>query len=533
MTHYTHDNWSVWLEHLVSPLAGEACGEDLKYEEDFKYLKSAFSTIAEIDCKKVFITGTHLLAEKSKDLRIASYVMCAAAQEYSVEGLAYGLKLVNQLTADFSEKLHPLRPKARAAVHTWLLSQQQRMIAFAEMNSLEQPSQIVSLLEELNQYGSTTARVLDENAGTLSDLKQWAEKLSKKYPIVDKPVATQSTQELIAELADEQVSTQTDSQPIATLANQANQANKVNTPLAQQTVVVEKPISVESDSEYLALARKLLAFDKETNNINRMISLARAVRWSTLKIPPNENGKTRLPAPRQTAFAPIKNALVNEDYEDALFAAESLFLEGAMHFNFDLQGMALSALKGMNQTRVVNNLAMLVHQLNQEFPKLAGLSYEDGSPFCSAKTKELLSEIAEQFSASENTGDDDNTYNTLELKAKELLAQGKLDKALSLANELPANNQFAQAKQQLLKVKLCLSAEKYEFAEPMLRALISKIEQGEIGQWQPSFSMQVWRSAVTCFETLSTEEGDEYWTLSKQLKNKMILTQPEVALGWI
>ena len=147
MDHYTHDNWQKWTEHLCSPFTEVICGEDLKYEEDFKYLKTSFSGVSELDCKKVFITATQLTAEKSKDLRIVSYLLCAATREYGVEGLLNGLILLNRLAEQFFTDLHPLKDKARKAIPVWLLSQQSRMIAFAEQHGSFSPETIVLLQE--------------------------------------------------------------------------------------------------------------------------------------------------------------------------------------------------------------------------------------------------------------------------------------------------------------------------------------------------------------------------------------------------
>lgn len=528
--HFTHENWPTWLEHLSSPLAESACGDDLKYEEDFKYLKTAFSGVNELDCKKVFVTGTSLLAEKSKDLRISSYVLCAAANDFGIEGITYGLTLLNTLVAQYKDEVHPLKIKARAAVHTWLLGQQPRIIALAQQNDVNNPEQIKALIDVLNVYSSDTAICFDENAGPLSELRHWAEKLSITYPIVTKTIAAKPQ----VQSANEQ--TLAENQSNIAHENSADEANSLSEQEVNitQTPKVNAASSVESDSQYLETVRKLLSFDKEKSNINRLICLARAIRWADLKLPPHEQGKTRIPAPRGSAFAPIKNALANENYLEALLSAEALFMEGAMHFNLDLQAMVFTALTGLNQKQTIKNFSLSLFQLTQQFPQLANLRYDDGTPLCSAKTKDFLVQISADFSTPEaaNTTEDDR-YIDIEKQGKQLVADSKLMQALLLTNDLPAKTTFELAQQQLLKAKFCLFDENYDFAEPILQSLLKTVELAELKQWQPDFAMQVWRNAVLCFETLSTDKNDEYFQLTKQLKKQMILTQPEVALGWI
>ncbi|MBU2894377.1 TssA family type VI secretion system protein [Colwellia sp. D2M02] len=520
--HHTHDNWSAWLEQLSSPLGDIACGEDLKYEEDFKYLKSSFSGVSELDCKHIFITATRLTSDKSKDLRIASYLLFAAASEYGVAGLASGLALFNHFVESFLPDVHPTKDKARKAVHTWLLGQQNRIIALAEQQGQFAPELIVELQQQLNKYAHENVRKLDQDAGPLSDFMQWADKLQKKYPVIVEKVETVKPE------ASQAVEKHTVS------SESADQAQNVTAQNVSHSAVAAPLQNIESDTQFAEMLRKLLAFDKEKQNIARLMRLSRAARWSDIKLPPNEQGKTRIPAPRSTAFSPISNALNNDDYFNALMLGEALFMEGAMHFNLDLQAMQLNALKGLGNPVVIKQLELELYQLTSRFPQLSQLTYDDGSALCSAKTKDIISDIAGQFNQIDSAAGANNTeFEQAEATAKEQVEQGKLDNALVTLGALPASDAFTQANVQLLKAKMCLLSERYDFAAPMLVELVQKIDKHELGQWQPAFCMQVWRNAVLCFDTLAASGDDALAGKSQTLKQKMILTQPEVALGWI
>lgn len=533
MKHYTHDNWLSWLEQLSSPLTDIPCGEDLKYDEDFKYLKSSFSGVNELDCKKIFIIGTKLSAEKSKDLRIVSYVLLAAAGEYGVEGLTNGFALFNALAEHFFTEVHPLKDKVRKGVHTWMLNQQDRMVALTEQaiskNEINiSPKGIILLQEQLAIYGEKTARKIDDNAGPLSDLAHWANKLSKKYPVViEKEVLKESINSQNDVKATTEVTAKLSNDNNIDVDNNANQT-------IQHTPPITRVEAIETDTQFTNVLRKLLAFDKEKSNVVRMVALSRAARWADIKLPPNEQGKTRIPAPRNNAFNPIINALANSDNIGAFMLGEALFMEGAMHFNLDLQAMQLTALKGLNNTVAVNQLELNLYQLISRFPQLSQLTYDDASNFCSAKTKEIISDITAQFSSSNNAVSiDDEVLEQAENTAKEWVNKSKLENALAELNRVPANTAYERAKVMLIKAKMCLLSERYDFAAPMLKELNKLIDEHELGQWQPDFSMQVWRNSVLCFDTLSTNGNDALKEQSTKLKQKMILTQPEIALGWI
>ncbi len=525
MEHYTHDNWTMWLDHLCSPFSEIPCGEDLKYEEDFKYLKSSFSGISELNCKAIFITGTKLLSEKSKDLRIVSYVLFGAASEYGVEGLVNGLTLLNRFVEQFWTEVHPVKEKARKAVHTWLLSQQSRIVALAEQQGHFDGEQIVKLQQQLALYSNVTVRQIDSDAGPLSELVAWAEKLHKKYPISTPEPAVEKVNEALSETVSEGLNK-------TTAANvQASEAASV-TP-AQKTVNGSTQ-AIDTDTQFTAVLRQLLSFDKGNNNLARLVALSRAARWSDIKLPPNEQGKTRIPAPRSTAFSPMLNALANDDYLNAFMQGEALFMEGALHFNLDLQVMQLNALKGLGKMTVVSQLEFLLYQLNSRFPQLSQLTYEDGSALCSAKTKDVITDIAAQFSQTNASASADNdAFEQVESKAKTYVEQGKLESALAIINELCTSNAYGRAQLLLMRAKMCLLAERYDFAKPMLVELINTVDKHQLGQWQPSLCMQIWRSAVLCFDTLAAKGDDDLAEQAQALRQKMILTQPEVALGWI
>ncbi|GAA0820337.1 type VI secretion system protein TssA [Colwellia asteriadis] len=515
--HYTHDNWQAWLDNISTPFTEVICGEDLKYEEDFKFLKSSFSGVNELDCKKIFITSTQLLSDKSKDLRIASYVLFAAASDYGVEGLVNGFALINGFVTDFWDDLHPIKDKARKAVHVWLLGQQSRIIALVEQKNNFEPERIVELQKQLAIYSTETLKKVDENAGPLSEFVQWAEKLNKKYPVeIEKAVVEK---------------TNTSAEPQA--AKVVENTGHANT---SERSIKSAPIInvIDSDNQFNEALRKLLAFDKEKQNLSRFIALSRAARWSDMKLPPNEQGRTRIPAPRNTAFTPIVNALANEDFLSALLLGEALFMEGAMHFNLDLQIMQLSALKGLGKNTITQQLEFSLYQLSVRFPQLSQLTYDDGSALCSAKAKDVIADISAQFTQSTTVGNpNDEAFEAAEVLAKTQVEQGKLEVALTTVSTLVTRNAYERAQVLLIKAKLCLLAERYDFAGPMLLELVESIEKQQLDQWQPALAMQVWRNAVLCFDTLAASGEVDLAERSKILKGKMILTQPEVALGWI
>ncbi|WP_199608574.1 TssA family type VI secretion system protein [Flocculibacter collagenilyticus] len=520
MSIYTYNNWDEWLSDLAKPLESLPCGEDLKYEEDFKYLKSSFSSLADVDYKKVFTVGTDLLSKKSKDIRIVGYVMSASSSEFGVAGVANGLALFNQLLRAHQEDIHPTSAKARKSVHTWLLGQQSRLVAMLEQQGSYERDDLTTLKEALVKYGTESVGLLDENGGPLSEVGQWVDKKLKSMP---------------APVVKEEVKNNTPDSPAHSKQEQNTQAHNTSAeaqPSASlQQVAVSK--TLDSDAAYFEQLRSLLTYDKDQNNFARAISLSRAARWGDVKIPPNENGKTRIPAPRSAAFTPIKNALSNNDYKEALLKSEALFLEGAMHLNLDLQLFVYKALKGLQDIQLQKQHELLLFSLVERFSDLTKLCYDDGSALCSAATKDYIEGIKTSYQAGHSQQQEDDIFSQTAELAQAELDKGQLEKALQIIATMPVLDDFEKARKSLLQAQFCIKAENYIFAKPILEQLLTTVNKNEINKWQKDFVMLVWRASVQCFDALSETVNDDFYKRSQNIKELMIVTQPELALSWL
>ena len=513
---HTHNSWQLWLDELAAPLQGLPCGEDLKYEETFKSLKASSSGVGEVDFKVMFIQATDLLQNKSKDLRIVSYLCLAATSEFGVQGLISSIKLFNKILADFSNDVHPLKERMRSAVNTWFLQQQERLKGISQSHSAtaEQWAELDAVLTDYNQH---SVPLLDSESGPLSTLNEWTDEQMKRNPVA-KAV-----------------------EPSVVSKDDTEQAPSDGTPAIHSTSSVHSSVSqvasitvgdLSSDTAYLSAIRELLNFDKEQNNIERVIKLSRAARWSGLKIPANENGKTRLPAPRAAAFAPIENALASEQPEQALMLAEGLFMEGAMQFNLNLQMLVLSALKQLNKGKLSHWLEQQFINLTSQFPLLTHLQYDDGTGLCSPANKETLLEISNAQTPASNNSQGNIFDEHYSLLADEVV-QGQLSAALSKVEQLSTPTGFDQSQSQLLKAKLLLKAEHYEHALAILTELLEQIETFQLAKWQQHFCMEVWRFAKQCYANLSLAESDEMSLAAKQISQRMMVTNPAQAIAWI
>ncbi|MCF6441340.1 TssA family type VI secretion system protein [Pseudoalteromonas luteoviolacea] len=516
-----YPSWQAWSSALLSEFEPDKCGEDVRYDDDFKCVKASSSGASEVDFKEIFIISSKLLAEKTKDLRVASYLCLAATQEFGINGLLPSLRLFNDLVKQFDNALYPEKPRARASVHTWFLQQQQRLLSVADNIGGTTPEHWQTLDEILQIYAKEIVPFLDDQAGPLADLGAWCEKgrISQPMPKPEpKPEPKPVTQE------QPQPAPVADPEPAAVAAK------------AAEPIVVPPKVTtqaIDSDSDYMAQVRTLLKHDRAQQNWPRAMHLARAVRWGALALPPHDdNLKTRLPAPRETAFAPIKNALANEEYTEALAKAEALFMEGAMHFNLDLQKFTLDALAGLSKSTLKGWLELQLAAIAQQFPKLLQLKYEDGSDFCSAANRERIQEHA-LFQGGQSQDAGQQQWQAAMSEAQKLVDDNELKKALQLIDTQPMSTAFDKACARLHQGRLLLRAERASLAVPIFQQLLSDIQTHRLDLWQEDFAMDVWRYAKQCFEEMSQTQGDEFDLQVAAIESQLLVTKVSSAIDWV
>ncbi|MHA3890836.1 type VI secretion system protein TssA [Acinetobacter sp. GXMZU3951] len=109
------------LESLLEPIAGSrACGEDLSFSNEFHAIKKAktqddpllalgdwVTEPKQADWQFVAEQSSMLLANKSKDIRLLTWLSEAWAHLYGFQGIASGLELSYRLLEQYWLKLHP------------------------------------------------------------------------------------------------------------------------------------------------------------------------------------------------------------------------------------------------------------------------------------------------------------------------------------------------------------------------------------------------------------------------------------------
>lgn len=170
---------------LVSPLASNhgPCGEDLIFSSDFDQIKEArrfddpslsqgewVTDIKEADWPAVVRICQDILSSKSKDLRVACWLIEARSKLAGLPGLADGYTLLTQLCAAFWSDIHP-QPEdgdieQRAGVLDWLANQTPRLLRETALTCSAKGN--FSLQD--NDSARATAKQMERNPGQADEI---------------------------------------------------------------------------------------------------------------------------------------------------------------------------------------------------------------------------------------------------------------------------------------------------------------------------------------------------------------------------
>jgi len=121
----------------IDPITADApAGSDARYESEFEELQTEIDKLSSptasggVNWKKVGDLSAQILAEKSKDLLVASYFAVSQVRAEKAVGLAVGLTVMHDLVANFWDQLFPAkkRMRGRLSAFEWWLEKTMSML---------------------------------------------------------------------------------------------------------------------------------------------------------------------------------------------------------------------------------------------------------------------------------------------------------------------------------------------------------------------------------------------------------------------
>ena len=507
------------LDDLLSPIPGAAfCGEDGSYDPDFESARNEADKSTGNNYALMHEASKRFLTKKSKDMRALGYLALASAMHDGLDRFGESVTAYCRLVIEHWDDIHPRRATARANALKWL-NGERNLGLLAALDGGATYATLRTANEKLDELQAFCEREFPENPPSFAGFAKLVRDLAEKHkpkPVAEAPAGAAARAESSAPAGQSQGPSQGPSQGLIASA----------------------------DDAYLAIqngAYWLLENGKADPLPYRLI---RMLKWSPLQETiPNTGGKTLIPPPYATAMEAFRNLYDTQQWADLARNGEEAFSGDGMLFWFDLQRYLCAALVGLgpdyaacsNAIRI--ELAMLLSRL----PALASLSFDDGSPFADAMTREWIQTdvlallgggggAAVPVKKKGDVGEEQK-------QASILLGEGKLEAALQvlrtgLANDSSVRNNFDR---KLIMADLLYKGNKPHVARSILEDLKTTIEAYSLTRWDPELCVSVYSLSQKVYMALmaAADEGMKplFWEKAVETHTLIAKLDPILAIS--
>jgi type VI secretion system protein VasJ len=465
------------------PIRGEhPTGTDIRYDPAFEELQvevnklSSPLGISSVNWTNIIKLASDILAEKSKDLLVTSYLAVALIYNRQIEGFAIGLRVYQELLENFWDDLYPERNRMRArsgAIEWWLEKTETALKRFQQTTL---PSdQLTSLRENVEKIDQFLSQHLEEPP-SFSAIRDQLESLAAPPPPPEQPKQEGPAAE--------------------------EKGTREETEASEAITSAEDAQTVLNDGlqKILNVAAYLWQSDLSNPQAYRWTRIAA---WSMIdSLPQATDGQTRIPSPP----GQIRNLLMdlrNEgNYESLLKSAEARVSE--FIFWIDLNRFVSEALMNLGDPyqKAKDVVEQETANVMRRLPGLEDLSFSDGFPFADPETKQWLKGItptvgfaaAGPLPISESLFKEQNE----DLMGKEiseaqiLIKKGKLLEAIE-GIQIKSQTSLSKKEKLLWRLALCqllLSTKQSRLVLPYLEQVIKDIDFFNLEEYDPKLALK-------------------------------------------
>ncbi len=482
-----------WVGTTFDPFATSPEGDDPRYSDSFVAIKQEIDKLADTDYQLVIDEAISILTTEAKDLRVAGYLILGLAYLDGIKGLVIGLQVYVQLLDRYFANSFPQKISAKITAVTWLNNNKllfylQNKESEIEPHQLTEATELVTKLNALVKTG--LAEQEDITLPEFTILNSWLDKFSKLVKAKENEIKKK-----------EEAKLKSNTTTTAAVSSSSGSASPLGgTSLG--TIETDRDVS----SAINTLVKHLLSGEKYI----QAIGLGRATHWNMAGLPVNENGKTRLPAPRTAGINAIKQLLAKGDNKAALVQCETMMFEPGCNFLLDLQFMSYTAAKNMQREDVSKYIALQTVILLQRLSGIEGLKYNDDTPFAQADTSMWLDEINSMGGGGSSLQLElDEALDTTIEQARSVAKSKNLQEGLAVFSKYNAYTEKQRFKMKLHMAIMCMEDNRPELALPVLDDLHEKAEQYSLAMWDSTLHILLLKNMQNAIRGLIVTSSDE------------------------
>ncbi|VAW92915.1 hypothetical protein MNBD_GAMMA22-526 [hydrothermal vent metagenome] len=507
-----------WVGSTFDPFSSNPEGEDPRYSDSFVAIKQEIDKLADTDYQLVIDEAISILTTEAKDMRVAGYLVLGLVYLEGVKGLVIGLQVYVQLLENYFESSFPQKISAKVTAITWLNNNKILFYLGNDKNEIE-PYQLDEISDLITKLNSLVKKGLSgkEDIGIpeVTILNAWLGKHQKLAK---------------AKQQKEQAKQQ------AAASNAASRASSGGGGTVQTGGLNSSIGSIQSDKDVVKAIKTLAKYLMENEQYIQAIGISRAINWSMASLPVNENGKTRLSAPRKTGLNTIKQLIAKGDNKAALAQSEAMMFEPGCNFLFDLQLLSFTAAKNLNKNDVSKYIALQTAIFLQRLEGIGTLKFNDDSPFVQADTKIWLDEISAMGGGGTSLQLElDAALDETIIQARNIAESKNLQEGLAVFSQYNAYTEKQRFKMKLHMAVMCLEDNRPELALPVLDDLCDKAEQFSLAMWDSSLHILLLKHTQNAIRgMIATSSEDEkilYESRLVTISNQICKTDIQQALS--
>lgn len=462
-------------------------GEDIRFEPEYEELQNEIEKLTsptvegEIDWDKVIRLSASILAEKSKNLLVASYLCVALVHSRGLEGLESGLTVYRELLENFWETLFPSQKRMRGrrnAVEWW-------------------KENILSIIKSLPPEPSFTEEKIDHFIKSIEAIDTFFSEHMDDAP------SLHQLRESISDMKSKAKSEEGEPEeaPVQPEPSVVLPSKMVERPEEDTKILSEQDFQKMLHSG-LEILRQVATMYMKKDPSNAMgYRLTRIAAWLPVEtIPPVENDKTRIQPPMPEIKNAIENLYQQGNFKGLLESAEARV--GQFLFWLDLSRYVAEALEKLGYQEAHEAVVQETVTYARRLTGIENFTFSDGTPFADEDTKEWLKEITAEktgmandvFASSKNTSGDYEELHIAEVyaEANSLMKEKKISEAVQLMQqELHiGTSQRTKFLSRMALTRLLVDAKKIRLALPHILETLNDIEKYNIDNWDPDLALK-------------------------------------------
>jgi type VI secretion system protein VasJ len=509
---------------LVAPISAETpAGTDLSYDPDFERLVAEMAKLTSLagevpDWHFVLAECERTLREKSKDLRVMSWLVAAHAYTSGWSGIATGLAAYAALTRTYWPTLFPPanRLRARAGQVEWLWGVLARRVAALPVDAADAPlaRSLEPRVAELTAFFAENLKDADPGGGSFraalrEKLRVLAEAAPQPQPQPQPPLAPPAGNGAASTASTKAGLDGTSSSTPYSSTNGANGAARAPTIAAGPPPAVA---AVAIDASSLAgLEQTQDAAGALRDPLTTLAHHARRVApatawpyrvlrfsaWLTVERAPEAEGtKTPLRAPKGQERELLSSLHAAGQWDALLEAAEEFVI--AQIFWLDPHRMSALALdhKGPDFRAARQAVGRETAWFLERVPGLTHLTFSNGTPFATPETIDWLAAEQARFAkGSASSGVEGHEASTedaaLLASLDERLATGSAGEAFAqtLADAEHLTSPRSRFRAHLAVARKAQTADHLDVAHALYERLLLQVDS-TLERWEPALSAE-------------------------------------------